>query len=161
MSTILIGILVIILFILPFVLVGVGKNKEKKHQMEVLFRTAEDFKCNISQYDYWTDSAIGLDEMANHLFFLHTSNGKEIVQHLLLQDFKCCAVKNFSRNITDREGDHRAIDRLDLEFTPIDKGKPIVHLEFFNSEGNKLHTDELLITEKWSGIVNNRIKNRK
>jgi hypothetical protein len=159
MSTILIGTFVVALFILPFFLMEISKNKGKKHLKEALNKIAEDNKCNITQSEFWTDSAIGLDENTNHLFFVHTFNGKETIQHLLLQDYRNCKVNNISRNIKDRQGDHKAIDRIELEFSPIDKSKPETFLEFFNSEGNKFHTDELMVSEKWSGIVRKRIVN--
>jgi hypothetical protein len=160
MSTILIGTFVVALFILPFFLVGIGKNKEKKHLKDALSKIAEENKCNISISDYWADSAIGLDEHNNHLFFVHTYNGKEMVQHLFLHNYRGCTVKNFSRNIKDSDGDHRAIDKLELELTPVERGKPIERLEFFNSEGNKLHSNELLATEKWRDIINKRVNTR-
>jgi hypothetical protein len=158
MSTILIGTFVVALFILPFFLFGMSKNKEKKHLKDALSKIAEENKCNISISDYWADSAIGLDESSNHLFFVHAYNGKEMVQHLFLHNYRGCTVKNYSRNIKDNVGDHRAIDKLELELTPVERGKPTERLEFFNSDGNKLHSDELIVTEKWSSIINKHVK---
>jgi hypothetical protein len=160
MSSILIGALVVALFILPFYLAGKSSNNDKKHLKRALNKIAEEHKCKLSQADYLSDTAIGLDENTNHLFFIHSFNGNETVQHLLLKEYKNCTVKNFSRNIKFRETDYRAIDKLELEFTPKDKGKAVVLFEFFNSEGSKLHTDELALAEKWTVIANKRVRNQ-
>jgi hypothetical protein len=159
MSTIIIGILVVALFILPFFLMGISGNKDKKQLREALCKIAEENKSNLSLTEYWTDSAMGLDENTNHLFFVHTFNGKETLKHLNLKEYKFCKVNNFSRNIKDSNGDHRAIDKLEIELTPLEKGKRIELLEIFNSDGSKFHTYELAVAEKWTTIINKRVCN--
>ncbi|MBS4013274.1 MAG: hypothetical protein KGZ97_05865 [Bacteroidetes bacterium] len=158
MITIFVGILVAVLFILPFILLGIKKNKGGKHLKEALSKIAKENKCLITISEYLADSAIGLDEKANHLFFVHTFNGKETFQHLILSDYHHCEAKNISRNVKNSKGNFKAIDKIKLAFIPINQNKPIVDLDFFNSDENTNISDEIMVIEKWEKTINKRMK---
>lgn len=160
-SIAIIGLVIIALFVLPFFLVGVGKNKGQKHLKQALLKIAEEHSCNISEYELWTSSAIGIDETTNNLFFVHLHNDIETAKHIKLSDFRICKINNYSRVTKDREGNHTAIDRLELELTPFEKVKPVTILEFFNADDSKLYSNELMMVEKWAQIINEKLNLKK
>jgi hypothetical protein len=161
MSTILVGIFVAVLFVFPFILLGRNKNKGGKQLKVALSNIAKDNNCTITISECMTGSAIGLDENTNHLFFVHTFNGKETIQNLFLNDFQNCEVKNISRKIKTSKGNLSAIEKIKLAFIPLDKNNPTVDLELFNSDENTSFTDELMVTEKWAKIINKRMEKKK
>jgi hypothetical protein len=156
-AVLLIGIVLISLFILPFVLVGVGKNKEQKMLNRLLLKLAEDNNCKIAQSEFWTDSVIGLDETGKNLFFVHRVNSQDNSEHIKLTDVKSCSIRNHSRNVKMMEGNHMAIDKLELVFIKKEKNSPEVVLEFFNADGSKLYSDEVMLIEKWNKEVNSKL----
>lgn len=160
LSVLIIGTLVVALFLLPFVLAGVGKNKNLKHVKKVLMSIASEHNCNISKSDFWSDSAIGIDESKNEVLFVYISMGKQNVQYVKLANYKSCKINNFSRTVNDISGNHTAIDRLELELTPVEKEKPTVKLDLYSAERSKLYTDELEIAEKWASTLNRMMKTR-
>lgn len=161
MSTIIIGTLVLAIFTLPFFIVQYGNSSGRKHLKESLHRLANEYHCKVKVTDYWADTAIGLDEESAHLFFVHAFKGNEKAQHLNMSDYSGCRLKNLNRNIKDKQGDHRAIDRLEVELIPLVKGKPAASLEFFSSEGGKLHSNELMMAEKWVSLINSKLPSGK
>jgi hypothetical protein len=156
-TVIFIGIVLITLFILPFVLVGIGKNKEQKMLNSLLLKLADDNNCKILQAEYWSDSAIGLDETGNNLFFVHRGNSQVNSEYIKLADVKSCSIRNHSRNVKMMEGNHMAIDKLELVFMKKEKNSPETVLEFFNADGTKLYSDEVMLVEKWRKIVSSKL----
>ncbi len=161
MSTILIGVLVAVLFVFPFILLSINKNKSGKQIKETITNVAKDNNCKITISDYLTNSAIGIDENKNHLFFVHKFNGKENIQNLMLSEYRCCEVKNISRKVKTNKGNLSAIEKIKLAFIPLDKNNPTVELELFNSDENTSFSDELIVTEKWANIINKRLEKNK
>lgn len=160
-SVIIIGTLLVAMFVLPFFLVGIGKNNNQKQFKTILANLAEEHSCKITQSEFWTDSAIGLDEATNDLFYVHSYSGKPMGQHINLSRYKGCKVNNYSRHVKDNLGNHTAIDRLELELTPLEKGKSHLILEFFSADGSKLFSNEFEVVEKWSKLINEKISNIK
>jgi len=149
------------MFVLPFLLVGIGKDKGQKQLKQVLFRIADENNCKLSKVELMSSSAIGIDETTDDLFFIQTYNGIETAKHIKLSKFRSCKINNYSRSMKDTEGNHTAIDRLDIELTPLEKGTSSIILEFFNSEGSTLFSNELAIVEEWEQIINKKLNTRK
>lgn len=160
-SIIIIGMLVIAMFILPFLLVGIGKNNGQKQLKRALYKVASDNNSTLSKVEFMSSSAIGIDENTNDLFFVQTYNGVETFKHLKLSKFKSCKINKYGREVKDREDNHTAIDRIDLELIPVEKGKSSTILEVFNAEGSVLYSNELAIVEIWQQIINEKLTIRK
>jgi hypothetical protein len=156
-SILLIGTLLLALFFLPFILAGIGKNKEQLRLSRALKKKAAEDGCSISQIEHWTDSAIGLAEGTSDLFFVHRHNGNEIVQHIKLDDIRYCRVRKFERQTRDKSRTYSTIDKIELDLKLFDKARPEICLEFFHAEGLNYLNNELLLAEKWAKIVNAKL----
>ncbi len=152
-----IGVLLVALFLLPFILSGIGKDKDQFQLCQALKKNAGENGCSISQIEYWTDSAIGLAEGTNDLFYVHRHSGNEVVQHIKLTEIRYCRVRKIVRQIRDKRRTYSTIDKIELDLIPFDNSKPEIFLEFFYAEGSNYLNNELLLAEKWSKIVNTKL----
>lgn len=131
------------------------RSKIKKEHKKLLLLTAIAQKNNsgITQHEFFGDLLIGLDEKSNFLFFINKSI-PETEEAINLSEIQKCRVINTSRSVDSIT----VIDKLELCFTPLDKNKPQVHLEFYNSDNHPNLVGELQLVEKWSDIIKNRLK---
>ncbi len=161
LETTIIGAIMLVLFIVPFVfLSGSTKSKEKK-LLQSLSAIAGKHNCKVTQHQVSREQIIGLDESANFVFFYKKVNGKEIVQHINLSEIQHCSVINLNRTFKNKKSSQQVIDKLGLNFIPVDKSKPETLLEFYTSENNQQLNGELDLIEKWAKIVNNKLKLQK
>lgn len=158
LGSISIGAILLAICIVPFILMSRGRNKIKKQLLQSLNGTAKQHNCQISQYEFCGDYLIGIDEVKNVAFFHKHSKDSVIEQFVDLANFKNCKIINLSRLITNKEGNYKIIDKLKLSLMPILNNNPEMILEFFNSDINAQLYDELQSIEKWSRIINERLK---
>jgi len=54
------------------------------------------------------------------------------------------------------------VDKLELSFYPVEKGKPEISIEFYNDEYDSLTlSGELQLAEKWEKLLNEQLKTPK
>ncbi len=157
-GTIITGIIIISIFMLPFILVNKNKSKERKKFLSTLFDLAQKNKSVISMHIEWNNAAIGIDKITHQLFFIRQNNGDKIEISIRLSEIKKCKLINSSREVSYK-GDHcKVIDRLSLQFTFQDISKPPVLLDFYNDEYDNLTPNgEQKITEDWLQIVSQEL----
>jgi hypothetical protein len=156
-TIIFIGIVLIGLFILPFVLFGVGKNKDQKALTKHLLKLAEDQNCTIHNIELFSDSAVGIDEAEKNVFFVSRFNSILCSEHIRLAEVKSCSIRNQSRHIKTIDGSRSVVDKLELVFIKKEKSSSEIVLVLFNAEGSKLYTDELILVEKWCKIISSKL----
>ena len=158
LGTAITGAIFIAIFMLPFVLMLHGRKKKEKQLVKSILAIANNHHCKISHQEISEEFAIGLDESANHLFFFKKTNDKEIAQHINLAEIKSCKVIKTANVTGDKEDNYKSIDKLDLQFSFLDKKNPDISFAFYNSEENFGLNGEIQIIEKWANIVNDRLK---
>lgn len=159
LGTAITGAIFIAVFMLPFIFMLHGRKKKEKQLIKSIFAIANDHHCKISQQEISEEFAIGLDELANHLFFFKKTPDKEIAQHVNLAEIKSCKVIK-TGNVTGEKGEnYKSIEKLDLQFSFLDKKNPDISFTFYNSEENFGLNGEIQLIEKWANIVNERLKN--
>ncbi len=60
--------------------------------------------------------------------------------------------------LKSKDGNQKMIDRLELCFISKAKDKPEIKLEFFNADVHPQLYGELQTVEKWSKLINGRLK---
>ncbi|OFY17173.1 MAG: hypothetical protein A2X02_02780 [Bacteroidetes bacterium GWF2_29_10] len=134
-----------------------NRKKREKQLFKSLSNIAEKQNCKITQYECCIELAIGLDKTANYLFFFNRFKDKEIAKYVNLAEIQNCKLVNTTRNINNKYGNYKVIDKLELKFSPIDKNKPYVFFEFYNAEEGLQLTEERNLIEKWEKIITERL----
>lgn len=157
-GTIIVGAIILVSLILPFVLMIRSRKKKEKQLLLSLTTIANNHNYKISLYDLFVEFAIGIDEKANQLFFFRKTKEKETAQHINLADVKTCKVIKTGHSIGHSGDNNNTIDKLELKFSFLDKKNPDVFLVFYDSDENTHLSEEILTIEKWAKILNDRLK---
>ncbi|WP_372947839.1 hypothetical protein [Mariniphaga sp.] len=159
LGTIIITFIFIAIVTIPFVLTGYSKKRKKKNLLRKLTEIAGNEGGTISQHEFCSNFVIGLDEMANHLYFYKKGENMEIAKSINLREFKICRLLNTNRTIGEKKSSYSVIDKLELCFYPNDKNRPDESLEIYNDEYDSLTlSGELQLAEKWEKLLNERMK---
>lgn len=142
------------IFVVPSVWMHINKLKNEKQFRNMLFSLAVASNCTISEFDFWKNSAIGIDKAMHRLFYIRIAKSEELKKEINLSEIQKCRIINASRSMSVKNGNYTAIDRIELIFTYRDKNKPELGLEFYNSIHDSLTlTGEVQLVEKWAKIV--------
>jgi hypothetical protein len=158
-SIIIWSILILVIALLIFLRIQKKISKEKRIQ-KTLQDLADQSNGNISEYDHWFNTLIGIDKKNKQLFFVRNMAAKEVVKVINLAEIQICRINNVSRTVTNGNGSStNVIDRLELS---LKYQKPSVAediLEFYNTNGGNWNlNDELKLVEKWNILINEELK---
>jgi hypothetical protein len=152
LATTIIAAIVLALCLVPLVLAQ-NKNKNKK---KVLLQTLTNYaaakKRALTKHDLWHDTAIGLDENSNRLFFLKINNDEKHLQEVHLAEISACS--------TTGEDNPEVAEKLELVLHPAGKTEAGKVLEFYNSATAMQINSELQLIKKWKGIIDARINSQ-
>ncbi|PKP14350.1 MAG: hypothetical protein CVU08_00790 [Bacteroidetes bacterium HGW-Bacteroidetes-3] len=158
LGTAITGAIFIAIFMLPFIFMLQGRKKKEKQLLQSISTVANNHHCKISQHELCEEFAIGLDETANHLFFLKKTADQEIAQHVNLAEIKSCKVVKTERSVNSKDVNYKSIKNLDLQFSFLDKKNSDLLFSFYDAEENMELNGEIQTIEKWAKIVNNHLK---
>lgn len=158
LDTAITGAIFMAIFMLPFILMINGRKKKEKQLLQSISSIATIHNCKISLHELCDEFAIGLDEKANQLFFFRKTSENEVSQHINLSEIKACKVIKTAHGIHNKDESERIIDKLELQFSFIDKKNPENSLVFYNADETAQPSGEIIIIEKWAKIVNNHLK---
>ena len=66
-------------------------------------------------------------------------------------------MENSSRSINSKDGAYKVIDKLSLVFTPVDKDRSNISLEFYDADVSMQLVGELQLIERWEKLINDRL----
>ncbi|MEX2369845.1 MAG: hypothetical protein WD578_02475 [Bacteroidales bacterium] len=155
-----VGAVSIALVALPVVLIGSSKRKKEKHFKVLLSEFAAKHDCKLDFHEISGNLAIGMDTSRNFVFFCAETNEQVNEQIVDLGKIQNCKVIKTSSMVRNKEGNQQVIDRLELSFIPMAKAQPEIRLEFFNADVNLQLYGELQAAEKWSKLINGRLKGK-
>jgi hypothetical protein len=161
LSTIIIGVILMGLFIMPFTLTGRSRKKREKLILQSLTNTANKNNCQISQHEICGDYGIGIDENKNVVVFFKQLKEKAIEEYIELNKIENCLVNKITKTVPTHEGNQTVIDKLELGFIPINKNHKAINLEFYNTAIYMQVYGELQSVEKWSKLISDRLKIKK
>ena len=158
LGTAIVGIIVALLCIVPFVIINRQKKKREGELIQALFSLAAEENCKIKEYDVWNHSSIGIDD--NNRFLLYTRKLKDNfeTQIIDLMEIQKSSVSNIKRSVKTDDSLYEIIERVELVFSLQYKNRAEVVLEFYNANYDKpTITVELELVNKWSKLINSSI----
>ncbi|QVY64900.1 hypothetical protein [Polaribacter sp. Q13] len=157
LGTIIIGIICIVICALPFVLTNKNKKKKEKELLDLLKDFAKEHNSEITNHEIGEHYAIGIDESKNAISFLQKTKEKNNLQYVDLTTIKSCEISNISKSLGKNE---TTLDKLNLKLNAIDKNKPNVILEFYNSDISFQPVNEFDVIEKWNKLIGNLLSTK-
>lgn len=158
LSSLIMGLFLLALFVLPFVLVGRSSKKKKNQLLDRLNELAQQQNCKIAKHDSCSNFIIGTDEKVNFLFFFKKSEEKEIAQSVQLNEVQKCTVLNTVKSLNGKEKGNSGSGKLVLSLLPVKKDSPELLLDFYNENDRVQLSDELILINKWNEIVSQKLR---
>ncbi|WP_395063794.1 hypothetical protein [Flavobacterium sp.] len=150
LGTSIIGVIIIITCVLPFVLICIKKRKQHKKVIDNLSNIAKMNKATIETNEIWNQSAIGFDATNKMLFFSKKASESGTFEALNLSEIIKSSVVKYQNN-------NQPINRLELKFEFNDKNKSDKSIEFYNQNETLSLVNELELIEKWNSIITKSI----
>lgn len=152
------GIVLLILCILPMVFLSRNRKKRENELLKTITDLAANQNAKISQFEHCGDLVIGLDETGKNLYFAKRQDETKAAKFVNLKEVKSCKVVNVSRKVSNENGNHRVLEKLELKFEPIDKSKSDFIFEFYREDDRIPLNGELQLIEKWAEIAKARLQ---
>lgn len=157
-TTTIIGIIILSLFILPvFIMSRSGKGKSKRIMKE-LHTLASDNDLTLSESDFWNESAIGIDEKNKKIIYIDESGNEKIATSFSLKDLKSFkSVPDLTARKNKATGYSRE-NRLGLIFTFTNPASPELNVNFYMAGFGRMTDNEKFLFEKWADIIRKNYK---
>lgn len=158
MTTLLISILFIGLFLTPFLYSRYAKQNKQSRFLAALRAISEPQSLSFSVVDIWNESAIGYDPGRKVLAYVHFAGDQLLSQQVIpLQDISACKLYASSHEVNTPNGHKRVTDRLELQLTHKNGQMPLSLITFYEAEKNFLINGELQLINKWDKLVKEAI----
>lgn len=158
LTSLIMGLFLLALFVLPFVLIGRSNMKKKNVFLSNLNQLAQQQNCKIARYDNCSNFIIGTDEKVSSIFFFKKSEEKEIAQSVKLTEVQKCTVLNTVKSLSGKEKGNSGSGKLVLSLLPVKKDNSEILLEFYNENDHTQLSDELSMINKWNEIISQKLK---
>lgn len=157
-GTLLTAVFFLLLCTVPFILLNISHKRKVKQNLLLLNGEAAKHNLQVSTFNTWGNTSIGMDEKANVIFFTKRTADGEIAQQVKLAEATKCRIANIKRSESDGGHHYSLTEKLELVFEMRDKSKTETALPFYDIlyDGGML-TGELQVAEKWCNIINNKI----
>ncbi len=152
-----IGIASVALCAMPFVITNRSRKTKEKVLLTSLKEVAHLHTCEISEHEIFGHYAIGVDRTNNFVFFVLKIKDVIQQQYVDLSTIKTCEIANIGKSYARKE---KIIDRLNLNFFPVDSNKLDTVFEFYNADINYQLSGELQSIVKWNSLIKNMLKNK-
>src|SRR5665648_110141 len=128
LSTTIIGLMILSLFILPVILIArAGKSKGKKFEKDFFSEVSRN-ELKISEKDIWNEFAIGIDTSRNQIIYLDWSGPDRINIIFDLKDVKVFESMPSYGEQNKKNFKYKNVDRLGLRFHFKESVKPDVNI---------------------------------
>lgn len=137
-----------------------SKKKDEK-TLEPLLSFASEHNSEISYYNTWENTLIGIDNNeANRLFFIRKTPGGEIRKTINLSEVTDCRMVKIERKVKYNKEIVNVIDRIEVILS-FSKHKPEISLEFYNDDYDQLTlSGELQFAQKWTSMLKGSVKTK-
>ncbi|SHJ68119.1 hypothetical protein [Pseudozobellia thermophila] len=160
-STIVFAIIIVIC-ILPFIFLYIGKNKRKNKLRNTLASMARERNRKLHKYEIFTNFAIGTDENREFLFFIKQRQDRIKEYQIALKEVKDCKIRQTDRTLRQNKKQNLVIEKLELRLIPYSNKQDEINLEFFNTDDNLPLYGELGAIKSWQEFVRDCLpKNKK
>lgn len=157
LGTTIIGVLMLTVFIVPFVLSNKSRKNKENLLKKMLFNIAEKENSDITEFNQWDNTAIGISATSKKLFFYRKLEDSEINYSIDFQSIQHCKIVNISRLLKSNNENYQIVDRLELNISTYIKNKQNIVLEFYNSDIEAQMNGELFLIDEWNKKINSLI----
>jgi hypothetical protein len=158
-GTIIITAIFLAIIIVPFIITGYNRRNKMKKMLQSLKKLADEQNCYVTQSEVCSNFAIGIDAMANFLFFMKQTEEGVITKTVNLREYRNCRLNNSARNLSSKKEHYHVITKLILSFNPFDKSKSDEVIEIYNNEVDSLTlSGELQVAERWQEMIGLKLK---
>ncbi|KVV13142.1 hypothetical protein [Flavobacterium sp. TAB 87] len=161
LNSAIIGIVLIIISVLPFIILRNNRKKRTKETIQQLTQLANDQQSTIHDYEIGTNFIIGIDNEKKSVFFIQKIGKKENSKVINLNDFHTFTLIKNERTIGDKKNNYTVIERLALTFAPASASTLDHELEFYDSNKTVQPSGELQSIEKWAQLIKEHYKQAK
>jgi len=157
LSTTIIGLLLMALFLLPVILISRAGRSKRVNFEKVFFSEVSRNKLNISEKDFFNEFAIGIDTSRNKIIYLDW-RGWDMVNLIFdLKDVKVFeSVPSYGEQ-KKKNFNYKNVDRLGLRFHFKEFAKPDVNITFYIAGFGRITDDEVKLFTKWLGIIRKKL----
>lgn len=158
LQTTIIGLMSLALGLVPVLYLQGKSKKERKALFTSFTALTKGHDLTITMFDTWGPNyVIGLDQEKCKLFYCKMDDSEAKGEVIDLLNVRQCAVQSDSRDING----NKVFDRIELIITHLSSTKPsTTSLMFYLKEESLNLSDELVLAEKWKGIVNSIVLNK-
>jgi hypothetical protein len=150
LSSAIIGILLMLICILPFILIGNKNAKKRKKKLQIITNSAKKMNGAIYKNEFWTENGMGIDKTNKMLYFSTQSQEPNSYKVISLKGVQDCSI---IRN----ENASKSITKLALQLNYTDKDKQSVELAFYERDKNLNLVNELELVHKWAAIIKEQL----
>jgi len=149
LGTTIVGAVLLIICIAPFILVRKRQLTKKNEKLQILNNLSQEHNCFIQEYEFCNDFILGIDKSKKNLFFYKQSEETTHSQVINLQEIDKCVVIKKTRSINDK-----TIALIELNFI---KKNEVTSIIIYDEKTDLLISNELLVANKWSLIINSSL----
>ncbi|WP_143962707.1 hypothetical protein [Litoribacter populi] len=149
MTAVLISLVLIIAFCIPFYLYSRKSKAQKQELITLLKNKANQLGISVQNADTWRNRyAIGVNDQGNKLLYLENTEENEKLKVVDLSDLQNVDVqKNYL--IATGKGNDKIMDMVQLSCYFKGNSNPPVHLEFYNGSKFPSLQNEFELVRKW------------
>lgn len=153
LSTTIIGLLILAIFVLPVILIArSGKGKSKRFEKEFFSETSRN-ALKISEKDFWNSYALGIDISQNKIMHVNWDGAERIVTIFSLNDIKNVESYPVQSVINKKDFDFKKAEGLSLRISFKDPSRKDINIAFFIPGFGQISDKEIKLFEKWSKII--------
>lgn len=158
-GTIIIGIVFLAVFILPFYFLGRNKKSGAKGLTQAFSQAAAKAGLNIPNPECWSNTyCIGIDPQAGKMLYLKVKNGASQETVIDLGEIEKCRVANHTKTAVAHNTASKVVDKIELVFTPFAAHHNEKALEFYSLAESLTIGNELKLAEKWKQLAEQQLK---
>ena len=160
LQTTIIGLCVLAIIILPLVIMGNSGKKKEKFLIKSINELASQTRGIVQRHEICGDIILGINELQHFAYFCKITKDKNINSTINLSEIIQCKANKVFVTI-NKEEDFELVDKLEIIFKPIDKTKPDIIWDIYNSDHSMQLYGELQLVENWVFIFNAHIRKMK
>lgn len=154
-ATIVVTILVVGSFALPFLLDLHNRRRKARQLLQDLKAMALHHQCTLHHHGTCGPNALGIDEQRNMLFFIHRAKAHAADQVVDLQQVGACAAVPVEAKARPNQAPG-LLERVELEFAPRQKQQPPIRLLLHHKDHGNPCGDELPFARQWAQRINQK-----
>ncbi|AYN68275.1 hypothetical protein D1013_13255 [Euzebyella marina] len=156
LGTLIIGAILVILCLSPFVIIALNSNGTEKKLVKLLEAMAYKKGSTINKHEVFSNFAIGIDPNNQYLFYVKNYKGHIMEKTVLLEDFNDCSIIQTDHTIKQAKKRQTIIDKLELHLQPANKAVSDYSIEFYNTDESLPLNGQLQAMQKWRHIIKSK-----